>query len=307
MEFQLKIGILGAGAMGILYGGLLKRLGHDVNLIVRDYKKKKLLVDKGICLNLDLGRFTVYPEILHIKERCRFEVIIVFTKTNDTIEAMNAFKVNIDKYTYLMSLQNGLGNLEKLLVFADRSKIIYGTTMAPADLNGIREVSSFGSHLSQFKSGDSKNDSFVKQIAEQFELSGLHSKVNTNVDDVIWDKVAFNTAMNTICALLEITPKTIENSKYLKKFALNVAKETCTIGKAFGIKINKMNIVNNIKLSCKEHGEHKPSMLQDVLLKKKTEIDSLNGEVVRIGSKLKMSTPLNTSLFNLIKAKENNY
>ena len=206
-----------------------------------------------------------------------------------------------------MSLQNGLGNLEKLLVFADRSKIIYGTTMAPADLNGIREVSSFGSHLSQFKSGVSNNDNFVRQIAEQFELSGLHSKVNTNVDNVIWDKVAFNTAINTICALLEITPKTIENNRYLKKFALNVAKETCTIGKAFGIKINEMNIANNIKLSCKEHGEHKPSMLQDVLLKKKTEIDSLNGEVVRIGSKLKMSTPLNTSLLNLIKAKENNY
>ena len=307
MEIQLKIGILGAGAMGILYGGLLKRLGHDVNLIVRDYNKKKLLVDKGICLNLDLGRFTVYPEILHIKEKCRFKVIIVFTKTNDTIEALNAFKVNIDKDTYLMSLQNGLGNLEKLLNFADRSKIIYGTTMAPADLNGIREVSSFGSHISQFKSGDSKNNIFVKQIAQQFELSGLHSKVNTNVDNVIWDKVAFNTAMNTICALLEITPKTIEASEYLKKFVLDVAMETCIVGKAFGIEINETNIANNIKLSCREHGDHKPSMLQDVLLKKKTEIDSLSGEVVRIGSKLKISTPLNTSLYNLIKAKENNY
>ena len=303
----MKIGILGSGAMGILFGGLLKKFGHEVTLIVRDKNKKKLLGDKGICLNLDQGKFTVYPEILHTKERSRFEVIIVFTKTNNTIEALKAYKNNIDKDTYLMSLQNGLGNLEKLSKFADRSKIIYGTTMAPADLNGIREVSSFGSHLSQFKSGDSKNNIFVKRIAEQFELSGLHSKVNTNVDDVIWDKVAFNTAMNTICALLEITPNTIENSKYLKKFALNVAKETCTIGKAFGIKINEMNIANNIKLSCKEHGEHKPSMLQDVLLKKKTEIDSLNGEVVRIGSKLKMSTPLNTSLFNLIKAKENNY
>ena len=293
--------------MGILYGGLLKRYGHDVKLIVRDNNKKKLLADKGICLNLDQGRFIVYPEILHIKERSRFEIIIVFTKTNNTIEALNAFKVNIDKDTYLMSLQNGLGNLEKLLNFADRSKIIYGTTMAPADLNGIREVSSFGSHLSQFKSGDSKNDSFVKQIAEQFELSGLHSKVNTNVDNVIWDKVAFNTAMNTICALLEITPKTIEASEYLKKFVLDVAMETCIVGKAFGIEINETNIANNIKLSCREHGDHKPSMLQDVLLKKKTEIDSLSGEVVRIGSKLKISTPLNTSLYNLIKAKENNY
>ncbi len=307
MEIQLNIGILGAGAMGILYGGLLKRLGHDVKLIVRDYNKKKLLIDKGIYLNLELGRFTVYPEILHIKEKSKFEVIIVFTKTNDTIEALTTFKENIDKDTYLMSLQNGLGNLEKLSKFADRSKIIYGTTMAPADLNGYREVSSFGSHLSQFKSGNSENNSFVNKIAEQFELSGLHSKVNMNVDNVIWDKVAFNTAMNTICALLEITPKTIEASNYLKKFALNVAKETCIIGKAFGIVINETNIANNIKLSCREHGDHKPSMLQDVLIKKKTEIDSLNGEVVRIGTKLKMSTPLNTSLFNLIKAKENNY
>ena len=303
----MKIGILGAGAMGILFGGLLKKFGHEVTLIVKDHNKKKLLDDKGVCLNLDQGRFTVYPQILHTKERSRFEIIIVFTKTNNTIEALNAYKNNIGKDTYLMSLQNGLGNFEKLLNFADRSKIIYGTTMAPADLNGMREVSSFGSHLSQFKSGDSKNNNFVNQIAEHFQLSSIHSKVNLNVDNVIWDKVAFNTAMNTICALLEITPKTIENNKYLKKFALNVAKETCTIGKAFGIKINEMNIANNIKLSCKEHGEHKPSMLQDVLLKKKTEIDSLNGEVVRIGSKLKMSTPLNTSLFNLIKAKENNY
>ena len=303
----MKIGILGAGAMGILFGGLLKKFGHEVTLIVKDNNKKKLLVDKGICLNLDQGRFTVYPQILHTKERSRFEIIIVFTKTNNTIDALNAYKNNIDKDTYLMSLQNGLGNLEKLLNFADRSKIIYGTTMAPADLNGIREVSSFGSHLSQFKSGDSKNNIFAKQIAQQFELSGLHSKVNTNVDNVIWDKVAFNTAMNTICALLEITPKTIEASEYLKKFVLDVAMETCIVGKAFGIEINETNIANNIKLSCREHGDHKPSMLQDVLLKKKTEIDSLSGEVVRIGSKLKISTPLNTSLYNLIKAKENNY
>ncbi len=303
----MKIGILGAGAMGILFGGLLKKFGHEVTLIVKDNNKKKLLVDKGICLNLDQGRFTVYPQILHTKERSRFEIIIVFTKTNNTIDALNAYKNNIDKDTYLMSLQNGLGNFEKLLNFADRSKIIYGTTMAPADLNGMREVSSFGSHLSQFKSGDSKNNNFVNQIAKQFQLSSIHSKVNLNVDNVIWDKVAFNTAMNTICALLEITPKTIEENKYLKKFALNVAKETCNIGKAFGIKINETNIAKNIELSCREHGEHKPSMLQDVLLKKQTEIDSLNGEVVRIGSKLNISTKLNRSLYNLVKAKENNY
>ena len=66
-------------------------------------------------------------------------------------------------------------------------------------------------------------------------------------------------------------------------------------------------VFKNIELSCREHGDHKPSMLQDILLKKQTEIDALNGEVIKIGSSLNIGTPLNSSLFHLIKAKENNY
>ena len=303
----MKIGILGAGAMGILFGGSLNKAGYDVKLIMRDRSKIGIINKEGIKINLDNGSYRVYPKAITPDGINNFDLILVFTKTNDTINALESIKKFISKNTYLMSLQNGLGNFEKLLIYVKKSKIIYGTSMAPADLIGITEVTSLGSHISQFKSGDLNNNIFVEDVALALNNAGLKSIINNKVDEVIWAKVAFNTAMNSICALLEVTPKAIHQNLNLKSFALSVASETCIVAEKAGYKINKQEVIDNIELSCKEHGEHKPSMLQDILLKKKTEIDSLNGEVARIGLSYNVKTPLNNALFNMIKAKESGY
>lgn len=303
----MKIAILGAGAMGLLYGGLLKKNGNNIKFIVRDKSKKKVINEKGIALNIDSNSFIVYPEAILANEATNFDLVIVFTKTNDTVEALSSIKNIINENTFLMSLQNGLGNFEKLTTFSNSSKIIYGTTMAPADLINVREVTSSGSHKSQFKLAEDKNLDIVKEVASIFNRAKLNSLVNENVENVIWSKVAFNTAMNTICALLEITPGSIDKDPQLKSFAIEVARETCNVAKATHIQIKEEEVLKKIELSCREHGDHKPSMLQDMLLKKKTEIDSLNGEVIKIGSLNNIQTPLNTSLFHLIKAKESNF
>jgi len=303
----LKIGILGAGAMGILFGGSLNKAGYDVKLIMRDRSKIGIINKEGIKINLDNGSYRVYPKAITPDGINNFDLILVFTKTNDTINALESIKKFISINTYLMSLQNGLGNFEKLLIYVKKSKIIYGTSMAPADLIGITEVTSLGSHISQFKSGDLNNNIFVEDVALALNNAGLKSIINNKVDEVIWAKVAFNTAMNSICALLEVTPKAIHQNLNLKSFALSVASETCIVAEKAGYKINKQEVIDNIELSCKEHGEHKPSMLQDILLKKKTEIDSLNGEVARIGLSYNVKTPLNNALFNMIKAIESEF
>ena len=105
----------------------------------------------------------------------------------------------------------------------------------------------------------------------------------------------------------EAGEQTPDNIMGLSLFSKSVAAETCEVAIANDIKIDKEKVFKNIELSCREHGNHKPSMLQDILLKKQTEIDALNGEVIKIGSSLDIDTPLNSSLFHLIKAKENNY
>ena len=108
----MKIGILGAGAMGILFGGSLNKAGYDVKLIMRNRSKIEIINNGGIKINLDNEVYRVYPKATTPDESNNFDLILVFTKTNDTITALESIKKIISKNTYLMSLQNGLGSLK---------------------------------------------------------------------------------------------------------------------------------------------------------------------------------------------------
>ena len=86
----MKIGILGAGAMGILFGGSLKKAGYDVKLIMRDRGKIEIINKEGIKLNLDNETYKVYPKAISPGGSNNFDLILVFTKTNDTINALES-------------------------------------------------------------------------------------------------------------------------------------------------------------------------------------------------------------------------
>ena len=303
----MKIGILGAGAMGCLFGGSLLLGGSDITLILRNKSKVSSLKKYGLKMILNNKKQTVYPKALSVYDKCFFDIIIIFTKTNDTVSALKTIKQSLDSKTVLMSLQNGLNNQAILSRFVSKSKIIYGTTMAPADLIRPFEVSSHGDHKTELKSTGNFSKKHAEYINSQLNNSGLNSSINQNVDETIWHKVAFNSAMNSICALIERTPNYISSNMKLKTFAENVAEETCKVANLNGVKIDSNLVKQTIDFSCKEHGNHKPSMLQDIIAKKRTEIDSLNGAVVKFGLKFKYNTPLNNALLNLIKAKEKNY
>ena len=301
----MKIGILGAGAMGCLFGGSLILGGSDITLFLRNKSKKNYLNKHGLRIKLNNKKHTVYPKALSVNEKGCFDIIMVFTKTNDTISALSKIKKSIDSKTVLMSLQNGLNNQTILAQFVKMSKVIYGTTMAPADLISPFEVSSHGTHNTEFKPAGKFSYKHADYINTQLNKVGFNSAINQNVDETIWQKVAFNSAMNSICALIEKTPNYIASDPKFENLAKCTAEETCSIAKLCGIRINVDQVKKTIDFSCKEHGNHKPSMLQDIMAKKRTEIDSLNGAIVKLGLNLKFSTPLNNALCNLIKAKEN--
>ena len=300
----MKIGIIGIGAMGSLFGGAIKLINGDVKLIIRNQKTRLAIENNGLTLNLDNGSFKTYPEIVTPHSLHKFDLILIFTKTNHTEKALKSIQHNITPKTVLMSLQNGIGNEKKLNKFVPLSNIIYGTSMAPADLVKYGEVTSHGSHSSEFKALGEVANNYINKITDLLNKAGLKAYINNDVDQIIWNKVAFNSAMNSICALIRGTPKEILLNPRLKIFVEKVAEETCRVAKSIGINVNELKVKKTIELSCKEHGDHKPSMLQDFLAKKLTEIDSLNGSVIKIGKENSINTPLNTALYNLIKAEE---
>ncbi len=303
----MKIGVIGIGSLGSLFGGSLKINNADVSLILRNIDKKLLIEKKGLIINSNNKR-VVFPKAFLVDElNDNFDVILVLTKTINSIEALDSIKHIIDSKTILMSLQNGLDNDLILEKYVAKKNIIYGTTMAAADLNAPNIVSSFGNNLTQFKPKHRFALSTAKKMEELFNLVGIKSKITDDIDKSIWEKVAFNSAINSTCALLKCTPNFFNNNIYLKNFVLKVSKESFNIAKSNGIKINLNKIIKKINVSCKEHGNHEPSMLKDVQQRKFTEIDSINGALVKYGDLSGVKTNLNYSLLKLIKAKEMSY
>ena len=304
----MKIGILGIGSLGSLFGGCLNLVKADVSFLFRNQKKLSIYKDKGLKINFEKQKYHIFPKVFLVNDlKTKFDIIIIFTKTVDSFNALNSIQHIIDSNTILMSLQNGLDNDMMLESFVSKKNVIYGTTMAPADLNSENQVTSFGNNLTQFKAKHKFSLMHAEKICQLFNLSGINSMINDKVDKNIWEKVAFNSAMNSICALLNCTPKLFNHNANIKNFAIDVAKESWNIAISNHIQINKEKIIDTIEVSCKEHGDHKPSMLQDILAKKPTEIDSINGALVKYGLCTKVSTRLNFALLKLVKAKESNY
>ena len=229
-------------------------------------------------------------------------MVFIFTKSKDTYDALKSSEKLIKNSTPLISLQNGIGNEEILQNFS--KKVIYGCTTLPSDLKRSGLVSSSGTHLTNFNSILTADNKLVLKLRDVLSSCGIYSEISANISEAIWKKAIFNSAVNVICALIRGTPGEIAKSNELINLANSVANEGCEVAQNLGINVNTKEVKSIISMSTTEHPDHKPSMLVDILNHKKTEIDSITGQIIRFGKKGNVQTPHNNVLFSLIKALE---
>ena len=301
----MKMGVIGVGALGSLFGGALAAAGYDVTLVIRNEAHRHAIQASGLKLERDNGAGLVkLPTIAPDETHDPFDVVFVFTKTGATTEAISAVSHMICETTCLVSVQNGLGNHDVLAGFVGYDRVIYGTTTAPADLIAPGHVASHGQHLTQINAASPTSAKIAIQLAKMLSDADIPTVVNDEIDKVIWSKVAFNTAMNAICALVNGTPGTIADSAYLSDLARSVVMESCAVANAVGVEIDPQNVLAIVEMAGREHRTHKPSMVHDVMAKRRTEIDALNGAVISLGKKHNIPTPHNEALYALIKGVE---
>ncbi|MEC8711944.1 MAG: ketopantoate reductase C-terminal domain-containing protein, partial [Pseudomonadota bacterium] len=190
-----------------------------------------------------------------------------------------------------------------------RDRVIYDTTMAPADIVAPGIVESHGAHLSQFRAAtdDATTTDMATRFAAMLNEAGIGATVNPDVDRVIWAKVSFNCAMNSLCALLGTTPGPVLDSAELRDLAIATAMESCDVAAAIGIEVHRDGLLKTLELVQREHRHHKPSMLVDFLAGRRTEIESLNGAVAALGGVHGVPTPRIQTLLALVRAHESQY
>ena len=308
----MRIMIVGVGALGSYFGGALAEAGHDVTLLVRNKAHRAAIRENGLILERDGVEARIPVPVVDSEaagDAGTADIVLVFTKTGATVAALEDARPVIGEATRLVSVQNGLGNAELLAGFVPMDRVIYGTTMAPGDIVAPGVVSTHGPHVTQFcaAGSDAQTARMADELAAMLTSAGLETRVNPDVDRVIWAKVSFNCAMNSLCALLGRTPGPLLDDPEIKALVLEILMEGCDVAAATGVVVDRDALRATIEMVHREHRDHKPSMLVDVENCRRTEIDALNGAVVATGARLGVATPRNQTLLALIHAREADY
>lgn len=304
----MKTLILGAGAMGCLYGGLLKERGNDVILVDVSKPQVDEINRNGLALETAEGKRNIKIKAKFAQEVTEQpDLIILFTKTIHSKSALSSLKAMIGPETMVLSLQNGLGNDEVIKEFVRTDKIIIGTTNFPSDLLKPGNVRSLGKGTTKIMSCNGEVTEKLKQVEMMLSDAGFNCIITEDVFVSIWEKVAFNAACNALTAASRLKLGDVGKTDEGKELARSIAKEVVSVANAKKIRANAGNVIKLIELDFVEHAEHMPSMMQDVLGNRTTEIDFINGAVVKEAEKLGISVPVTNVLYKIVSMIQKNY
>lgn len=290
MSFQ-RILVLGAGAIGSTYGALLSQ-NNNVILIGRkshvDAINKSGLTVSGSAN----GRYFVKAETA-IEEIPSDTLILLTTKAHDAARAVTGVRPLLRKDTILLALQNGLGIIDVVeKIVEGKAKVIRGLATLAAEFFEPGKISYW------------QRETFLEptqtseKIALAFNESGLKTKISNDMQEEIWKKLIVNCVTNPLTAILQVKNNEITAAS-LKEVRHKIIQESIAVGKAEGIDFEP-NLEECVERKISSYTNYS-SMCQDIMKRKKTEIDFLNAKIVELGKKHSVPTPVNETLVDLIR------
>jgi 2-dehydropantoate 2-reductase len=305
----MKITIVGAGAMGSLFGGLLAESGNEVYLLDIWKEHVETINKKGLWIEgLSGDRFIKIKAVTEPKEiGIASDLIIIFVKSYHTESAAKNISLLVGGNTTILTLQNGLGNFEILSNIFGSEKVITGTTSYGATMLGPGRVRHAGIGPTAIGELNGKITNRIGKIAQLLTQAGIKTETSDNVMGLVWSKLLINVGINALGVLIRVKNGELVKGKYSLKLQRELVEEASEVAKKKGIKLIHQDMVKEIALICEKTSGNINSMLQDVLKKRRTEINFINGAIVREGRKLNLSTPVNQVITDLIKAVEEAY
>ncbi|WP_145201193.1 ketopantoate reductase family protein [Sphingobium sp. B2] len=296
--------VLGAGAMGCYFAARLIEAGTSVTLVDVDKARIDTLNAAGLTVIDDHGTRNV-PVKASTAQALRdvASMVIVFTKGIHTATAMQQIAHLVGPETFALTLQNGLGNAETIAATIGRDHVLFGVTDVPADLVPPAEVHSHGKGKITLWSMEEAGTPQAHMLEALFEAAGMSARADPSTQVAVWEKVAFNAALNAPSAILECPVGGLD-SVAGRAIVEAVVEETVAVAHANKVAVDPTRIMARVNHALATHREHKPSMLQDILAGRATEIDLINGAVMAAGEAIGVSTPVTTTLVHLVRAKE---
>ena len=296
----MKIAVMGAGAVGCYYGALLARAGHDVTLIARPAHVQAIAQAGGLWLHTDAGAECIALRASSQASAVRGAQWVLFcVKSTDTDSAGHAMAAHLDANAVVLSLQNGVDNAERLQAILARpvlpSVVYVASTMAAPG-----QVRHLGRGELVLGAGPAS-----AAIASVLRSAGIAAEISDNVTSALWAKLVLNCVYNPLSAITRLPYGAIASCPGLDvaQVMADVVQECQAVAQARGVALPADILASTLALA-QAMPQQFSSTAQDLARGKRSEIDHLNGFIVRQGAALGIATPVNRLLHTLVRLLE---
>jgi 2-dehydropantoate 2-reductase len=301
----MKIAIIGAGAMGSLFGGRLALAGEEVWLLDLWETHIRAIKDNGLVIVATDQEVVARPRATtNPAEIVGADLIIIFVKATATRTAAQTARKLLGPDTAVLTLQNGYGNAEELARLLGAERIIAGTTAQGATLlapGRIMHGGDGGTHIGELSGTITPR---LRQIAAIFSSAGIATLPADNVASLIWGKLVINVGINALTGITGFKNGQLADCAETRELVALAVEEAIAVAAAAGVELPYAAPVEKVLAVATATAQNSSSMLQDLQSGRLTEIDAINGAMIRQGERLGVATPVNQTLTLLVKALE---
>lgn len=305
----MNIAVLGAGAMGSLFGYKLKKDGHNVCLIDIWKDHVAAVNQHGLTIETPDGAtdtipipMVEHPEEVPAVMKEPVELIIVFVKGTATDSAIRQAACIVSKDTKVITLQNGVGNADVLAKYIPANQVYFGTTTVGATIKSAGHVMYYPAQketCTHIATMDGSVTAGIEAVASAFTKAGLTTIVSSETEALVWKKLVVNCIGNPMSVVTRLYSNVLCSDDDNTILTKQIIDEACAVAQKKGLPITPDQFDWVIPFTSKL--ERFPSMGYDAMNKMPTEIETINGAVVREGKRLGVPTPVNETLYHLVR------
>jgi 2-dehydropantoate 2-reductase len=302
----MKIAILGCGAMGSVYAGLLASAGHEVWAVDTWREHIDAIRAKGLRVEGASGDRTVkLNATLTAADAGPCDLVIIATKARDVEAAAKSAKPLLKPDTLVLSIQNGLGGPDVTAGVLGRERVAVGVVGGfGASMRGPGHAHHNGMELVRLGEFTGPVTPRLDAVAEVWRSGGFKVKCFDDIDQLVWEKLICNCCYSGTCAVTERTVGEVMEDPDAFRVASGCAAEAYAVARKRGIKLGFDDVVQYVRDFGSKIPNSRPSMLLDLMAKRRSEVDAINGAIPPAAKAVGLAAPYNEVVSSLVRAKE---
>jgi 2-dehydropantoate 2-reductase len=284
----MQITIIGAGAMGSMFGGLLHRTGNAVTLVdvraehVAALKRRDLVIEEPDGTKLSVR----VPATTDAGSALSADLFVLFVKTPFTATALRPFAGRVPAHAMVLTLQNGIGNDEEIIrTLGKRVQVVLGVTAHGAVSLGPNAIRHRSSGPTIIGLPDGQRTPELEAVAAHFTEAGIATRTTRHIYEHVWQKLIVNVGINALTALTNLPNGDLFADAELAGLVRRLVSEAATVMRAEGVPAPPRDPVDFVRAVAEATKADRSSMLEDVSTGRRTEVDAINGAVVRLGDR----------------------